>query len=228
MWVRSEYANELAVLSAWLSVLIPWNITRHKRTDQLTFLDGLVVASPQSRITFLRFPFFEIQLRKPGQVDPDQAGGNASVNGSGAQRLENADASGVLNADYAGTELFGDVFVTTPPSSVTFYEGTLQQASLLWLVASLAFGLAFVLSLTLYVREEQTAARLPTSPVRLMGILLAVGALGTAGATVLQYMQRGLVGFPIPAGVIVVSILAAVLLQTEEVDSPTESAQPDE
>ena len=26
-WVRSEYAGELAVLSAWLAALVPWNVT---------------------------------------------------------------------------------------------------------------------------------------------------------------------------------------------------------
>ncbi|SNR31851.1 DUF7549 family protein [Halorubrum vacuolatum] len=27
VWVRSEYAGELAVVSAWLAALIPWNVT---------------------------------------------------------------------------------------------------------------------------------------------------------------------------------------------------------
>jgi len=27
VWVRSEYAGELAVLSTWLNLLIPWNVT---------------------------------------------------------------------------------------------------------------------------------------------------------------------------------------------------------
>lgn len=48
-WVRSEYAGELAVLSAWLSALLPWNVT------YVTFLDGQVSA------LFVRFPF--VQLR---------------------------------------------------------------------------------------------------------------------------------------------------------------------
>jgi uncharacterized protein (TIGR04206 family) len=28
MWVRSEYAGELAVLSTWLCALLPWSVTR--------------------------------------------------------------------------------------------------------------------------------------------------------------------------------------------------------
>jgi len=222
MWVRSEYANELAVLSAWLAVLVPWNVTQHTRTDNLSLLDGLLNADAESKIFFLRFPFLGIQLRQPGGVNPDKFVQNGSVEeGSvAAQRLESADASGMLDSAYAGTELIDGLFVTTPPSAIGFYDGTLWQASLLWTIAAIAFALAFALSLALYVREEPVADRLPVSAVRLMGALLGIGALGTAGASVLYFVERDLVGFPIPAGVIIVGILAAVLLQTEEVEQP--------
>jgi hypothetical protein len=220
MWVRSEYANELAVLSAWLSVLVPWNVTQHTRTDTLSLLDGLLNADAESNIFFLRFPFLEIQLRRPGGVNPDKFVQNGSVEegSTAAQRLKEADASEALDSAYAGTELIDGLFVTTPLTSMGFYDGALWQASLLWTIAALAFVLAFTLSLALYFREEPVADRLPVSAVRLMGTLLGIGALGTAGASVLYFLERDLVGFPIPAGVIVVGILATVLLQTEEVD----------
>mgnify|MGYP000224076028 CR=1 FL=1 len=32
-WVRSEYAPELAVVSAWLAVLIPWNVTLSRLSE---------------------------------------------------------------------------------------------------------------------------------------------------------------------------------------------------
>jgi hypothetical protein len=218
MWVRSEYANELAVLAAWVSVLVPWNVTRHRRTDELSLLGGLLEADAESKIFFLRFPFVEFQLRRPGGVNPDDIqNGSVEEGSAAAQQLSEADASGVLDSAYAGTELIDGLFVTTPPTSLTFYEGTLWQASILWTVASAAFACAFVLSLALYFREESVAERLPVSAVRLMGTLLGVGALGTGGATVLYFLERDIVGFPVPAGVIVVGILAAVLLQTEEV-----------
>ena len=49
VWVRSEYAGELAVLSAWLATLIPWNVTY----------------SPEiagGRLLFVRFPFAEVRF----------------------------------------------------------------------------------------------------------------------------------------------------------------------
>ena len=48
VWVRSEYAGELAVVSAWLSVLLPWNITH-------STLSGI------GSVVFVRFPFFQIR-----------------------------------------------------------------------------------------------------------------------------------------------------------------------
>lgn len=50
VWVRSEYAGELAVLSAWIAALLPWNVT----------YSGDIPGFPGS-ILYLRFPFFEIQ-----------------------------------------------------------------------------------------------------------------------------------------------------------------------
>ena len=48
MWVRSEYAGELAVISAWVAVLLPWNVSVSQRV-----FDG--------RFLSVRFPLFEIQ-----------------------------------------------------------------------------------------------------------------------------------------------------------------------
>lgn len=49
-WVRSEYAGELAVLSAWLAALLPWNVT------YAASIEGL----PGS-VLFIRFPFVQIR-----------------------------------------------------------------------------------------------------------------------------------------------------------------------
>ncbi|MGM0592730.1 MAG: DUF7549 family protein, partial [Halobacteriota archaeon] len=48
VWVRSEYAGELAVLSTWLCVLIPWNVT---------FATGVM----DGDLLYVRFPFFQIR-----------------------------------------------------------------------------------------------------------------------------------------------------------------------
>jgi len=194
MWVRSEYAGELAVLSAWIAALLPWNVAYQSNAPP----DG------QASVYFFRFALFEVQFRRPWVFE---------VNG------EVTDAMEVLDAIYAGTSLFGNVYATSPPSSVAFYDGTMGQASLLWTVAALAFALAFVLSLALYFREDEVAARLPVSEIHLMGALLGVGALGTGGASALYLTARDSTGIPVPVGVVVVGVLAAVLLRTEKVET---------
>ena len=47
VWVRSEYAGELAVLSTWLSVFIPWNI--------------MSSAVSGGTVLFVRFPFVQVR-----------------------------------------------------------------------------------------------------------------------------------------------------------------------
>jgi len=205
MWVRSEYANELAVLSAWLSVFVPWSGAAH--TQRGTVLGSEV----EGDIIFIRFPLVELQFRSPAVIQ------------SGAERIALTEP---LNAAYSGTNLFGDIYLTTPPSSVLFYDSTLRQASLLWTVGAIGFALAVLLSLALYFREDRVVTALPVSAVQLMGALLGVGALGTAGASVLHFAARDTVGFPIPVGVLVVAVLATVLLRTEAVQTADDG--PDE
>lgn len=48
-WVRSEYAGELAVVSAWLAALLPWNVTY---TD---------VPGTEFSALFFRFPFLQFR-----------------------------------------------------------------------------------------------------------------------------------------------------------------------
>jgi hypothetical protein len=48
-WVRSEYAGELAVLSAWLAALVPWNVTYSPDV-----LGGSLL--------FVRFPFLQVRF----------------------------------------------------------------------------------------------------------------------------------------------------------------------
>jgi hypothetical protein len=201
MWVRSRYTSELAVLAAWVSLFIPWNVTYHT--------SATVQEAPAAEGTMfvLRFALFELQLREKAVT-----AGNIQV-GNFAEFLE---------AQYAGVNLFGGLYITSPPTATRFYEGTLSHASLLWTVAAVAFALAVALSLALYFRTETTTARLPVSEVRLMGSLLGAATLALAGSSYLYFQQRDIVGTPIPVGVVVIGALAAVLLVTSEV---TETAE---
>ena len=47
VWVRSEYAGELAVLSTWVTALLPWNV----------FYGAVAGGS----VLFVRFPLFQIR-----------------------------------------------------------------------------------------------------------------------------------------------------------------------
>lgn len=48
VWVRSEYAPELAVVFAWFAALIPWNVTLSQLSNVGTVL-------------FVRFPLFQVR-----------------------------------------------------------------------------------------------------------------------------------------------------------------------
>lgn len=48
VWVRAEYAGALAVVSTWLSALVPWNVTYSPDVS-----GGAVL--------FVRFPFFQLR-----------------------------------------------------------------------------------------------------------------------------------------------------------------------
>ena len=69
VWVRSEYAGELAVLSAWLSAFIPWNVmlssvaggsvlfvrfafVQVRYTYGVPFAQGVAVSDPLTAIDF--------------------------------------------------------------------------------------------------------------------------------------------------------------------------------
>lgn len=196
MWVRSRYTSELAVLAAWVSLLVPWNVVYHTgaTVEEAPAAEGTVF--------FLRFALFELQIREQTVT-------------TGEIQVDNFDE--FLDVQYAGTELFGGVYLTSPPGAAMFYDGTLWRAGVLWTLAGVLFALAFALSLALYFRTEETIERLPVSEVRLMGGLLGLATLGVAGSSYLYFLERETMGAPIPVGVLVVGALALVLLMTEEV-----------
>ena len=93
-WVRSEYAGELAVISAWLSMVLPWNVVYQP------------AAPISSTVVFFRFSVFELQIRFPLVFE------------FGDQVLTAAKA---LAVEFPGTELLWGMFVTTPIGAIIHY-----------------------------------------------------------------------------------------------------------
>lgn len=182
MWVKSEYAGELAVLSAWLAVLLPWNVTYSQFGDLGSTL-------------FVRFPFFQLQYTWLPRIE---------VEGE------------VRTLRQTGIELMTGVWLSDPVTATLYPEGVASNvvgASTTWAVGAGVIGLAFLLSLGMYFREERFEAA-PVDPVRLMGGLLAVGALVLSVSTY-QLHRAGLPGVPIPVGIVVMAVLAGTLLFVE-------------
>lgn len=188
-WVDPEYAEEFAVVSGWLAALVPWSLTYHGGGP----LGSVLIA--------IRLPLAEFQLRGASDVTVDG---------------DVVDTAALMAETYPGTKVGGDLFVTTPPTAASFYDKlTLVWGSLFWTLGGLLVLGAVVLAFAMYLREDAVTERLPLDPVQAMGWLLAGAAVALAGATVLYFLARGLIGVPVPVGVVVTAILASVLLGFE-------------
>lgn len=190
-WVKSEYAAELAVLSAWIAALVPWSVTVHPGGPLGSWL------------FFIRFPIAELQVRAASQITVDG---------------EEAPVAELLADVYPGWQVYGNAFVADPVSSaMTYGIDALQAGSVAWAVGAVLVVCAVLLGLAMYADEEGTARRLPVDEVRVMGALLGAATLSFAVATVLYYQGRDVVGVPVPVGVLVVGALAAILLRVDRV-----------
>ncbi len=184
--VDPEYAEEFAVVSAWLAALVPWSLSYHDSGP----LQSVLIA--------IRLPVAEVQLR---------GASNVTING------DPKDVEALMAQVYPGAKVGGDLFVTTPPTSALFYDKlALVWGSLFWTLGGLLVVGAVALSFGLYLREDAVTERIPVDPVRAMGWLLGGATVALVGATVLFFLARGLVGVPVPVGVVVTGILAGVLL----------------
>jgi hypothetical protein len=191
VWVDSEYTEEFGVLATWLSMIVPWSVTY--------FTD----APLQSIVAFVRVSVFELQLRFPSTITFDGV------------PLEVANA---LAAEYSGIQLFGNFYATVPPAAAIRYNGPLALANWAWTLAAVVMLLAFGLSVSMYVRTDNTRERLPRPYHRIAGTLLGLASVLSLIATVGMYLERDVVGVPIPVGVVIVGGLAVALLRAETVD----------
>lgn len=190
-WVKSEYAGELAVVSAWLSMVLPWNVVYHPSVPTQPL---------ESTITIVRLSLFELQLRAPVVVEIDG---------------RRTSPDGVMDQLYPGTNVLADVYVATPLGAVSTYDGFMQLGSIAWLVAAGALLIAFAVSIALYRDEAGFTERSSVDPVRLVGGLLGAAAVAGATASALYFLDRDLGGIPIPVGVLIIGALSVALLRVE-------------
>lgn len=190
-WVKSAYAGELAVISAWIAALTPWSMT-------------LQPDAPLRSIVFVvRWPLLELQIRAASTVTID------------GEPLAVGDAIAQV---YPGTHLLGGAYLTHPIDAATFYgRETLELGSIAWAVGAVCVLVALALSIAMYRDEAGTREHLPYDEVRIMGVVLGAAAVGFGVATVLYFRASEALGYPIPIGVIVVGALATVLLRIERV-----------
>lgn len=191
-WVRSEYAGEFAVISAWLSMVLPWNIV---------YYSGVPTEKIDSLLFAVRFSILELQFRFPGEIN---------VNGEVVYTATDS-FDGLLS----GIHVFSSLFVTTPPMAATHHDGYFQLGSLAWTIGAFALLVSFAVSIAFYLREAAVESRLPADPVRLIGGLLGTATVALSAASVLYFLDRDLAGIPIPVGVLVMGALSVALLRVE-------------
>jgi hypothetical protein len=190
-WVKSEYAGELAVVSAWLSMVLPWNVVYHPSVPTQPL---------ESTITIVRLSLFELQFRAPVVIEIDG---------------RRTSPDGVMDQLYPGINVLADVYVATPLGAVSTYDGFMQLGSVAWLVAAGALLVAFAVSIALYRDEEGFTERSSVDPVRLVGGLLGAAAVAGATASAFYFLGRDLGGIPIPVGVLIIGALSVALLRVD-------------
>ena len=194
--VRSEYAEEAAVLFAWLSALLPWSFT---------------YGSPGgSRFVVIRFPFV---LYENLSGFSEQFDGTRIITPLDA--LERAVELG-LQQEYASAELesrYGstDTGLTVETLTDALATGNAGQvwAYVAWTVGIAVLLAAVVLSLLMYVEADALDA-LPVDVVRLMAALLLAAAVLYAAATVLLW--RNYPGVFLPLGPVLYFVFGGTLL----------------
>jgi hypothetical protein len=210
VWVKSEYADELAVLVTWLSMVLPWSVAYHTNGPL------------GSHLAFVRISVFELQLRFPSDITFDGVP---------------LDVARALDVVYSGFQIGGNFYGTFPPLAALFYDGgptenarALLLGNAFWTLAAVLLVVAFGLSIAMYSRESATRARLPLSYHRIAGWLLIAASVCLAVATAWFYVARSTVGVPIPVGLVVVLALGVSLVRAETVDeveeSPGDAAEP--
>ena len=200
VWVRSKYAEELAVVSAWLMALLPWSLSYGNPGG--------------ARYVAIRFPLFIYESLQGFGQPFDHTGFITPVGALG--RTVN---SGLTDA-FTREDLLARYGTADPGLSIASVGDALRVAPnaeaiwayLLWAIGLLILLLAVLLSILMYV-EADVVDRWPYDRVRTMGVLLAVAAVLYSGATVMLYLQFP--GIYLPIGPFLYLAFGYVLLTVE-------------
>lgn len=250
VWVKSEYAGELAVVSAWLAAVLPWTVSY--TPDHVQFPGTVVV---------FRFPFGQVQyVFDFAFADAIQWGtpvdARTLVTGSVTTAYDLwLAAAGVLYlavvlsvAMYATSSSDRDLATLADrlPASPAAVLGLLVAAGTgLFVLAALtqrdspavgesvslvlvAAGLVCTglwVGVARYFDPTHLETWLPRAPVRVMGALLVVAAGILAVATVAFYVWSPVGEYPIPVGVAVMVALGVGLLRVDLVADGTDASE---
>jgi hypothetical protein len=166
MWVRSEYAGELAVLSTWLSALIPWNVT---------YASGIGGGA----LLFVRFPLVQIRY----SFGLPLARGVTVADPLSAVAFQRGQA---LAAAYQVWAVGAGVFAAALVVSLVYYRYESWTAS--WpvdpvrLLGALLFGTGVVLAVATYLLLSRGFPGVPI-PLGVLFSLLFGGVLLTVDRT---------------------------------------------
>jgi hypothetical protein len=198
MWVNSKYASELAVLSAWLSAFLPWNLTHSSFGD----LGGTL---------FVRFPFFQVQYTWFPVVEIE--GEVRTFRQTGFEVVRGVWVADPLTARLSATGVGANAGVV--------------DASATWLVGAGLVGVAFLLSFGLYFFEERFEAA-PVDPVRAMGGLLALGAVALSVATVQLWNALPGIPIPVGIAVMATLAWTLLRVERKDFDRDRDTEPPAE
>lgn len=201
MWVKSEYAGELAVLSAWIAVLLPWNVTYSSFGDIGSTL-------------FVRFPFLQVQYTWLPRIT--RQGEVITLRQTGVELVKGVWVADPITATVAAEGVAQNVVQVSATWTV---GGALLALAFLLSLAMYFFedrveALGASLGASIESGPAPNSLSTLADPVRAMGALLLAGSVVLLVATY-QIMTSTLPGFPIPVGIAITLVLSYTLLRVD-------------
>lgn len=251
-WVKSEYAGELAVVSAWIAALLPWTVGY---TPSHSEFPGTVI--------YVRFPAVQVQyvfgsplgeafeLWTPaagrafaGSVDSAVTAGFDlwlaalvplylavslgvalyATSSEGPDRERLADALPVdPEAAFVGLFALASVLL----AAATGYRASLGVRSGFPLLHALVVGFLLAygawIAVAQHLDRDALDARVPGGPIRATGALLVASSLLFAASAVAIFRWSAVGEWPIPVGIPFTLVLGVTLLRVDLVGDEAEA-----